>query len=430
MRILNLISTCAAIQAALHPLAAQVPASSPDAPDFAAILARIRAHASHVEAICARSGSNPAALPTPSRRAYQWLKYLSAPANLLAQLATMSEARRVIAQMAWLKEGELARYTITFELSYGSYLYHTAVSNAEGIRRAGERPPAERDLPRRTAGGVVSNAGDIRPAGESIRISVAQGFNGAPPDILEALIKASLSRRQRKARAAVMAYAAGEDYAETSMAFELAADLPQADVRGRHHDLAQSFARVNAEYFGGRLTPPRLTWSCCALVSDVTQVKQSESAALQMVVTDKLTGLSNRLGFERYLPEAIQNKSAESLALMLVDIKGFKQINASMGIAAGDLMLQIAALRLRGCLKKTDWLARLDGDEFSVVLHGVTTQARTQHSQRCAVRQVSQSPCRTHKPVAEPCKRMRARAMPLLNSRSRIVRHLRQEFPY
>jgi len=111
------------------------------------------------------------------------------------------------------------------------------------------------------------------------------------------------------------------------------------------------------------------------VVSDVTQGKQSEATALQMVVTDKLTGLSNRLGLERYLPDAIRHRHGESLALMLVDIKGFKQINGSMGISAGDQMLKVAASRLGGCLKNTDWLARLGGDEFAVVLHGISTRA-------------------------------------------------------
>jgi len=111
------------------------------------------------------------------------------------------------------------------------------------------------------------------------------------------------------------------------------------------------------------------------VVSDITQAKQSETTALQMAVTDKLTGFSNRLGLERYLPDAIRHRHGEPLAMMLVDIKGFKQINGSMGMSAGDTVLKVVSSRLKGCLKNTDWLARLGGDEFAVVLHGVSTQA-------------------------------------------------------
>lgn len=110
------------------------------------------------------------------------------------------------------------------------------------------------------------------------------------------------------------------------------------------------------------------------VITDVTHGKQSEAAALQMAVTDKLTGLANRLGLERYLPDAIRHNHGEPLTMMLVDIKGFKQINESMGLSAGDQLLKATASRLLGCLKKTDWLARLGGDEFVVVLHGGATR--------------------------------------------------------
>jgi len=110
------------------------------------------------------------------------------------------------------------------------------------------------------------------------------------------------------------------------------------------------------------------------VVSDMTQVKQSEATALHMAVTDKLTGLSNRLGLERYVL-TIQSGQLEPSALMLVDIKKFTQINESMGMPAGDQVLKVAASRLMGCIKKTDWLARFGSDKFAVVLHGVSTPA-------------------------------------------------------
>jgi hypothetical protein len=267
VRVQNLLRVCAGVQTSLHELVNNthapdwnVPAPPPlrcfsqrgrlgggsttppveVSEQIAPLLVRICAHAAQVEQICARRDYTPAALPTQSRRAYQWLKFLSVPENLLAQLATMAEAQRIIGGMHWLREGEFARYAITFELSYGSYLYHT-------------RPAARTPL--------VSGSPSGRDGAAVVRISAAQGFSGAPAEVLEALIKASLSRRQRKAREIVTAYVSGEDYAETALGFELAAELPQPDVRGRCHDLAQSFARVNAAYFAGELTPPRLTWS-------------------------------------------------------------------------------------------------------------------------------------------------------------------------
>jgi hypothetical protein len=249
LRVQNLVSACAHVQAALHQIVGDNNAAGlrADHPQIVQLLERIRAHAAQVESICTRSHSSPGVLPTPSRRAYQWLKYLSVPENLLAQLATLAEAHRIIAQMKWLRAGEFAQHAVEFELSHGNYLF--------SMRPAGSTTSAQ------YAEQAAKNAGRVERAGHTLRISAAQGFSSAPPVVLEALIKAALSRRQRKARAVVKAYASGEDYVEAALAFELAAALPQPDVRGRHHDLAQSFARVNAANFSGRLTPPRLTWS-------------------------------------------------------------------------------------------------------------------------------------------------------------------------
>lgn len=111
------------------------------------------------------------------------------------------------------------------------------------------------------------------------------------------------------------------------------------------------------------------------VVSDVSQVKQSEATALQKVILDELTGFPNRLGLERYLPDAIGHRHGESLVLMLVDIKGFKRVNESLGMPAGDQMLKVAASRLKACLKNSDWLARLGGDEFAIVVHDISTRA-------------------------------------------------------
>lgn len=111
------------------------------------------------------------------------------------------------------------------------------------------------------------------------------------------------------------------------------------------------------------------------VVTDVTPAKQAEATALQMAITDKLTGLANRNGLERYLSDTIRQRSGESLAMMIVDIKGFRQINESMGMSAGDELLKIVALRILGSIKKTDWLGRLGSHEFVVVLHGVSNHS-------------------------------------------------------
>jgi diguanylate cyclase (GGDEF)-like protein/PAS domain S-box-containing protein len=106
------------------------------------------------------------------------------------------------------------------------------------------------------------------------------------------------------------------------------------------------------------------------VISDVTQNKLSEATALHLAVTDKLTGLSNRLGLEHYLPDVIRKNLGAPLVILMIDIKGFRHLNESLGMQAGDQMLKIAATKLLSCLKKTDWLGRLGGDDFVIVLQG------------------------------------------------------------
>ena len=108
------------------------------------------------------------------------------------------------------------------------------------------------------------------------------------------------------------------------------------------------------------------------IVSDVTDRKQSEDSARAMAVTDPLTGLGNRLGLEQRL--VARTRSGEAFSLMLVDLDGFKQINDAMGFPVGDKVLGMAAARLAGALKSTDWLARTGGDEFAIVLPALANQ--------------------------------------------------------
>jgi two-component system, cell cycle response regulator len=96
------------------------------------------------------------------------------------------------------------------------------------------------------------------------------------------------------------------------------------------------------------------------------QAKLLESMALQ----DPLTGLANR----RLLPERVwmaiaharRNKSA--MAVVYLDLDGFKEVNDTLGHAAGDLLLKMVAERLLGAVREEDTVARLGGDEFMIAL--------------------------------------------------------------
>ncbi|MBU1363833.1 MAG: EAL domain-containing protein [Gammaproteobacteria bacterium] len=85
---------------------------------------------------------------------------------------------------------------------------------------------------------------------------------------------------------------------------------------------------------------------------------------------DPLTNLPNRLAFESQLAQSLRSceRDGKQLALMLIDLDNFKNINDTLGHQVGDLLLQSVAQRLRECVRGSDLVARIGGDEFVVVL--------------------------------------------------------------
>jgi diguanylate cyclase (GGDEF)-like protein len=85
---------------------------------------------------------------------------------------------------------------------------------------------------------------------------------------------------------------------------------------------------------------------------------------------DSLTDLPNRALFHDRLQQSLlrSHRDDKGLALLLIDLDGFKEINDALGHHAGDLVLQEVATRLRGTLRGSDTVARLGGDEFAVLL--------------------------------------------------------------
>jgi diguanylate cyclase (GGDEF)-like protein len=88
---------------------------------------------------------------------------------------------------------------------------------------------------------------------------------------------------------------------------------------------------------------------------------------------DPLTGLPNRAMFEDRAREAVARaqRRGETAALLFLDLDHFKDVNDSLGHEAGDALLRSAAERLRGCVRGEDFLARIGGDEFCILLQGL-----------------------------------------------------------
>lgn len=118
-----------------------------------------------------------------------------------------------------------------------------------------------------------------------------------------------------------------------------------------------------------------------AQFSDITEKKQRDELVWRQANYDHLTGLPNRRLFRDRLDQAVKksNRTGLPLALMFIDLDHFKEINDTLGHDKGDLVLAEVAQRLRRCVRETDNLARLAGDEFTVIIpeyDSVTTVER------------------------------------------------------
>ena len=107
--------------------------------------------------------------------------------------------------------------------------------------------------------------------------------------------------------------------------------------------------------------------------SDVTGEKEDERRLAFLAHHDALTGLPNRAMFLHECGEAISRAQRRRVrvALLYIDLDEFKQVNDTKGHAAGDLVLQSVAPRVQDCVRKTDILSRLGGDEFTVIIDDV-----------------------------------------------------------
>jgi diguanylate cyclase (GGDEF)-like protein len=125
--------------------------------------------------------------------------------------------------------------------------------------------------------------------------------------------------------------------------------------------------------------------SAVIIIEDVTERRQSEAKVLHWARHDSLTGLPNRRYFrerlERMLTRGAGSRGAE-LAVMYLDLDGFKQVNDGLGHHAGDLVLKAVADRLRKTPRHGELVARLGGDEFAIIIENATSSASAALAQR------------------------------------------------
>ncbi|MEM9450162.1 MAG: CHASE2 domain-containing protein [Cyanobacteria bacterium P01_E01_bin.6] len=114
------------------------------------------------------------------------------------------------------------------------------------------------------------------------------------------------------------------------------------------------------------------------LVQSNAELRQTGAHLREMAYHDAVTGLPNRKLFQERLIQSIEwaEYNEQLIALLFLDLDGFKRINDSKGHVVGDLLLKAVAKRLGGSLRSSDTVARLGGDEFVIILPAIPSQQK------------------------------------------------------
>lgn len=138
-------------------------------------------------------------------------------------------------------------------------------------------------------------------------------------------------------------------------------------------------------------SPLKLRWAHLKIVRsdgdlavtlrDISDTKAHVAELERRTNEDALTGLPNRHCVQHHLPKAITHAATHQamLALLFIDLDGFKAVNDTMGHAAGDDVLRSAARRLKEAVRPHDFVARLGGDEFVVLLESIDAKTDAVH---------------------------------------------------
>jgi diguanylate cyclase (GGDEF)-like protein/PAS domain S-box-containing protein len=145
--------------------------------------------------------------------------------------------------------------------------------------------------------------------------------------------------------------------------------------RSLHKDAAGNLFLVGIirDITQSKRTEEELRQAAAELSRSNIELKLSADRLRYLAYHDPLTGLANRKQFHERLSQSIDwaRCNNQRVALMFLDLDGFKQVNDTLGHDMGDQLLRIVAQRLTNGLRNSDIVSRLGGDEFTVILHGI-----------------------------------------------------------
>ena len=135
----------------------------------------------------------------------------------------------------------------------------------------------------------------------------------------------------------------------------------EAEWQSAHHAIAQRWMHRQVVPVEGGVV---------AIVRDITERKLAEERIRHLAHHDELTGLPNRSLIRDRLEQAIHQarRNGRCVAVVFIDLDGFKLVNDGLGHNAGDELLKVVGARMAGCMRAGDMLGRFGGDEFVIIL--------------------------------------------------------------
>ncbi|NNJ50997.1 MAG: EAL domain-containing protein [Gammaproteobacteria bacterium] len=146
-------------------------------------------------------------------------------------------------------------------------------------------------------------------------------------------------------------------------------------THSRNENVTKDGRIIQCEWYNTPLVDPEgKVIGVASLVDDVTERTMSEEMIWKQANFDQLTGLPNRNMFhDRLVQEVIKaDRDRTSLALLLIDLDQFKVVNDTLGHDMGDVLLKEAGKRITDCVRHSDTVARIGGDEFTVILSEIS----------------------------------------------------------
>lgn len=248
---------------------------------------------------------------------------------------------------------------------------------------------------------IKLNLGDVKAAEEHAKATVALGEAIASSEPLVSAYKTlyQIASTREKPSVALDLY---KRYAESEMAHqsdvrarELAYEIVRHETQQKNKEivllqrnnqvlrLQQTLERESAQK--ARLAMVFLMLVLAGIIFWAIQIKRHQGQLQRLAQTDTLTGLGNRHYFTKKSERALIDaaRAGESAALVMFDLDHFKAINDTYGHGAGDWVLKQVGKTCSAHCRKVDYLGRIGGEEFAVLLHGLDLSTATRLAEDC-----------------------------------------------